>query len=148
MCEDCPKEENKLVELRFVGGRDKEGMDRGPFHSFETGKIYTVIAKNATLSFWEPVDGEVTEQTEDVTPETLYTDKEVPAESPQIDEEVPPRASQGLTRAFNQPGPPSGDDFVLGMDDEALKHFITGNGGKVDGRWGRDKLIEEAKKLQ
>ena len=59
MCKNCPEDETKLVELRFVGGKDKIGMDRGPFHSFETGKIYTVIAKNADLSFWEPVDGDV-----------------------------------------------------------------------------------------
>lgn len=138
MCEDCPKEgeEIELVKLRFIGGPDKRGILRGPFRSYETGRIYMMKPENAEVPYWELVD-EDAEQTEDVKQEFEYTDKEVPV-----------KPSSGLTRVFNKDGLPSDDDFILGMDAETLKYFIEGNGGKVDGRWGRDKLIEEAKKLQ
>ena len=63
MCEKCPEDETKLVKLRFIGGTDKIGVDRGPYNSFETGKIYTIIAKpesQPTIRF---------------TPESKHTEK-------------------------------------------------------------------------
>jgi len=138
MCEDCPEaEEVTLVKLRFIGGRHKRGILRGPYHSYETNKIYMMPPENASVPYWELVDGEAVEQTEDVKQGFEYTDKE-----------LPPIQSRGLTKAFNMEGPPSDDDFIFGMDDETLKHFIEGQGGKVDGRWGRESLIKEARKLQ
>lgn len=138
MCENCPEEEEvKLVKLRFIGGAGKRGILRGPYRSYETGKIYMMKPENAAVPYWELVDGEEVEQTEDMKQGFEYTDKE-----------VPPEPSRGLTRAYNVDGLPSDDDFILGMDTDTLKYFIEGNGGKVDGRWGRERLIREAKKLQ
>ena len=137
MVEDNPEEKVKLVKLRFIGGRGKGGIRRGPYRSYETGKIYMMKPENAAVPYWELVDDEEVEQTEYMKQGFEYTDKDVPLEP-----------SRGLTRAFNVGGPPSDDDFIHGMDTDALKYFIEGNGGKVDGRWGRERLIEEAKKLQ
>lgn len=135
MCENCPEEEMKLVKLRFIGGKHKRGTERGPYRSFETNKIYMMRETYASLPYWEPIDKEGEEAAE-VEIDFENTDKEVPSKS------------RGLTREYGKGGPPSNDDFILGMDEEALKYFIEGNGGKVDGRWGRDRLVEEAKKLQ
>jgi len=136
MCEDCPDEEIELVKLRFVGGAHIKGR-RGPFRSYETGKVYMMRPGYAELSWWEPVGGETDEQVEVEIQISEYTDKEVSSEP-----------SRGLFKSFDNPGgPPSDDDFIYGMDTETLKYFITGNGGKVDGRWGRERLVEEARKL-
>jgi hypothetical protein len=138
MCEDCPEgEEVELVKLRFIGGRHKRGILRGPYLSYETDKIYMMPLEYASVPYWELVDGEVVEQTEDIKQGSEYTDDDAPTES-----------SRGLTRAFNVEGPPSEDDFILGMDKETLKYYIAGQGGRVDGRWGRERLIKEARKLQ
>jgi hypothetical protein len=135
MCENCPDEEIELVKLRFVGGRHVKGR-RGPFRSFDTGKVYLMRPTYAELSWWEPVDSETVEQIEVIDPRET------------TDEEIPSTPSRGLTKAFNVGAPLTDEDFIYGMDDEMLKYFIEGNGGKVDGRWGRNRLIEEAKKLQ
>jgi len=138
MCEGCPEEEEvELVPLRFIGGRGKRGIMRGPYHSYDTGEIYMMKPENALVPYWELVDGEAAEEAKNVAEGALYSDKE-----------VPPIQSRGLTRPFNAVGPPSDDDFILGMDKDALKYFIEGNGGKVDGRWGWARLVEEARKLQ
>lgn len=34
------------------------------------------------------------------------------------------------------------------MNDEELRGFLAGNGVTADGRWGRDKLLTEAKKVK
>ena len=81
-------------------------------------------------------------------PDAKDEEKEPEPGDEYIGEILSPTPSAGLTKTFNKGDPLTDNDFVLGMDDATLKHFIVGQGGKVDGRWGRDKLIEEARKLQ
>jgi len=47
-------------------------------------------------------------------------------------------ATSGFTRS----------DMIAGMDSVTLKAYIESMGGKVDNRWGLERLIEEAQKLQ
>jgi len=135
MCENCPDEEIELIPLRFIGGADKGGRKRGPYRSFVTGQIYKMKPEYESVPWFESPDA----RKEEIPPE--------PGDE-YINEIISPPPSPGLTKAFNQGDPQTDDDFVLGMDDATLKYFIVGQGGKVDGRWGRDKLIEEARKLQ
>lgn len=144
-CIDCDKdeEENKLAKLKFTGGSHRPFAEQGPYNTFEPGKIYEIVASAADLPFWEAV----TEQ--ELVEDAKDTDEDV---VPPIDETIsPPKKLAGLTREFT--GKPRSPeqlqvDRFESMDDELLKKFITLNGGKVDGRWGRDKLIEAALKLQ
>jgi len=131
---DCDEEKNKLVKLRFVGGKHRPRAEQGPYHSFEPGKIYEVVSRCIDLPFWEAVEEQ--ESTE-VKIDFEYTDKEIST----------PVKSTGLTREFKG-APVSPADFFEAMDVEMLKHVIESNGGRVDGRWGRKRLIEEALKLQ
>ena len=125
----CGCEEKEFAKLRFVGGVSKRPT--GPYMSFETGKIYEVPAENEQLSYWEAVDEEMVEKE--------YAE--------QTEKEELPSKSRGLTRQFGSK-PLSPEDFVLAMDDNALKSFVEEGGTKVDGRWGRKRLVEEALKLQ
>lgn len=134
MCENCPDDEIELVELRFVGGAHVKGR-RGPYRSYETGKTYMMRPGYVGMPWWESLDAKDAAVEDEPGSEYL---KEI----------IEPAPSRGLTKAFNQSTPPTDNDFIHGMDDATLKYFITGNGGKVDGRWGRTRLIEEAKKLQ
>ena len=135
MCENCPEDEIELVPLRFVGGADKRGGKRGPYRSFITGQIYQMKPSYADVPWFEHPDAK--------------NDEREPAPGDEyLDEVLSPPPSKGLTKAFNKGGPNTDDDFILGMDEPTLKYFIEGQGGKVDGRWGLTKLIEEARKLQ
>ena len=137
MVGDNPEEKVKLVKLRFIGGRDKGGIRRGPYLSYDTGKIYSMPPEYAAVIYWELVDDDAVDEIEEMPQGFNYSDKD-----------VIPEPSHGLTKDFNKSGPPADDDFINGMDTETLKRYIEAQGGEVDGRLGRDKLIEEAKKLQ
>jgi len=146
MCEDCPDEENKLVRLRFIGGRDKPYGLRGAYLSFETGKIYEVGEEALLDRCWERVDDEVEPKTE-AEPE-ISVEPEKEAEIEPLDEEpLVENQSPGLTREFNRM-PPTPEDFIRNMGIKELKILIQSQGGKVDGRWGLERLREEALKLQ
>ncbi len=134
-CENCPDEEVELIPLRFVGGRSAAGK-RGPYLAYDTGKIYMMKPGYANLPWWQSPDGETDEPKEGAEQDFKYTDKEVPN-----------KPSRGLVRGFGS-SPQTEEDFLYGMDDATLKHYIESNGGKIDGRWGRESLIREAKKLQ
>lgn len=126
---DCD-EEKKLVKLRFTGGRHIARGPRGPYLSYETGKIYEVPVENEQLPYWESID-----KKPEVEIDLEYSDKEVPS------------TSEGLTRGFDG-RTPAPADFIMGMSDDQLKKFIEEHGGTVDGRWGRKKLEAEALTLQ
>jgi len=147
MCENCPEDEEErkkdLVELRFTGGKHKKYPYRGPWLSFETGKVYLVPSEYKTLLYWEPVDkAEKNEESE--------VEIEVEVETEVVDEEVETEIqlpSPGLNKAFDGT-PPTEKDFIMSMDAPTLRVYIEGQGGKADGRWGLKKLVEEALKLQ
>jgi len=136
-CDDKEKEteEKETAKLRFIGGRHKRGIYRGPYLSYETNQVYEVPADYVTVPYWEAVDGD---------------EVEVEIEVEEKEQIIPP--SSGL-RAFNS-AVPSERDFLLAMSDKQLKEYFMSLGGKVnldgkvDGRWGRNKLIEETMKLQ
>ena len=135
MCENCPEDEIELVPLRFIGGADKLGGKRGPYLSHIYGEIYMKRPGYADVPWFEH-------------PDAKDEEKEPEPGDEYINEIMSPPPSTGLTKAFNKGDPNTDDDFVLGMDDATLKRVIASQGGKVDGRWGRNKLIEEARKLQ
>lgn len=146
-CIDCEKkeDENIRVYLKFTGGPHRIPAERGPFNSFETGKVYRVVSRMADLPFWEATDEEP-----EVVADPPFLEEEPEEQEVTIEvEDDPPllEPSGGITRKFNGM-PPSEADFFAGMDDETLKRVIELNGGKVDGRWKRDRLIKEALKLQ
>ena len=133
-CECEEPEKKKLDRLRFVGGRRKPRGARGPYLSYVTGEIYEVPPRLVILPYWEPVEKqESTEAETDPEP----ADKQV----------SPPEKSAGLTRVFKGT-PPSQEEIFAAMDAGMLKSVVESNGGKVDGRWGKKRLIEEALKLQ
>lgn len=134
MCENCPEEEIEKIPLRFIGGADKRGRKRGPYRSYVYGQIYQMKPSYADVPWFEHPDAKNDER--DPEPGDEYRD-----------EILSPSPSKGLTKTFNRGDPNTDDDFVNGMDDATLKRVIASQGGKVDGRWGRTKLIEEARKL-
>lgn len=150
-CVECDKneEENRLVKLRFTGGSHRPFAEQGPYRTCEPGKIYEVVARAVDLPFWEAVtEQELAEAEIESEEEPVEETKGDPA--PDEDTSSPPKP-RGLTREFTgEPRSPEQlqMDRFESMEDELLKTFINLNGGKVDGRWGRDKLIEAALKLQ
>jgi len=90
----------------------------------------------------DPVEEEVVEPVEEevfIEVEPLEADEEIPVieEGEQVSSIVD--ASVGLSQS----------NIFSGMDDGALRAYITAQTGKEpDGRWGLNKLIEEARKLQ
>jgi len=132
------------VYLRFVGGKHLEMPKRGPYLSYETNGIYLVPPRNEAYEFWEPVKkSELKKITKKKRKKKVEPEPEEVYEEPEI-EEAPP--SQGLKPFTN--APPSQEDFITSMDNETLRNYITGHGVKVDKRWGRKRLQEEALKIQ
>jgi len=166
-CNGCGEnKEYGLVKLRFVGGLDK--TPTGPYVQYETGKIYEVSERNLNKKaypYWETVTEEDLEAERQAKIDLEYTDKEAPTpiddeECIDCDEEESidstdtsqddvtvsvEKLSGGLTIELGQEG--SKQELIMGMDVNTLRGYIQGNGGKVDGRWGPKKLIEEALKL-
>ena len=143
MCEKCPDEEweSEYLSLRFIGGRHLKYPYRGPYLSYETNKIYTVPPEYEQLPYWEVVSAsEIIAEAETEN----EVEPEIAEEETESDIQLP---SPGLTKEFSG-APPTEMDFIMGMDDDTLRMYITGQRGKVDGRWGRKKLIEEALKRQ
>ena len=151
--------------LRFIGGFGR--TPRGPYVQYETGKVYLVHAQFADKEmypYWEPVDeDEVSEETEDVDDESSVDDevKEDSTDSTEDDvassadeeEREPDEGLNMLAYTIDQGGSMtenagfSEHEAINGMDVATLQVYIAGNHGKVDKRWGRKKLIEEALKL-
>jgi len=145
MCENCDEDEEERrkgwLDMRFIGGKDKKYPYRGPWLTYETGKVYHVPPEYKTLLYWEDVDkAENVEEPEAEVEEAIEV----------IDEEKEPEVqlpSPGLHKSFDG-APPTEKDFIMSMDIPTLRVYIEGQGGKVDGRWGLKKLVEEALKLQ
>jgi len=154
MCQNCPKKRTEWnkdwVELRFIGGRDKDREQRGPYLSFETNKIYLVPPRHEQYPYWEAVDKKKKEKKKKKSkpkpPEVIEEkiEPEIIDEEPKQEIEPP---SKGLTKKFGGT-PPTHEDFIKGMDVKTLRNYIRGQLGKVDMRWGKTKLIEEALKIQ
>jgi len=142
-CEGCGEnKEYGLVKLRFVGGVHK--TPTGPYIQYETGKIYEVSERNLNKEaypYWELVeeDEECIECDEDEEESIDSTDSN--QDDVTLSVEEPP---VGLMMELGQEG--SKHELVMGMDVRTLRGYIQGNGGKVDNRWGRKRLIEEALK--
>lgn len=157
--------------LRFIGGFSKKNA--GPYAQYETGKVYVVHAKFANqdiYKYWEPCDkGESLEVDEPDDGVFMTLSDEIVVEEDEAEdstdsaedevaatEEVEPEPSEGLdTLAFtiNQGGGMTSEagfserEAINGMDTATLQAYILGNRGKVDKRWGRKRLIQEALKL-
>jgi len=158
-CVECDKKKDENIRgyLKFTGGPHRAFKEQGPFNSYETGKIYRVVLRMAELPFWELTDEEpevrkireVREVQEVLDPEVLEDEPEDLGVVIEVDEDKVSSlgSSGGITRKLG--GKPMSDaDIFAGMDDETLKRVIESNGVKVDGRWGRTKLLEEAQKTQ
>jgi len=155
-CVECDKKKDENIRgyLKFTGGPHRAFKEQGPFNSYETGKIYRVVLRMAELPFWELTDEEpevreVREVQEVQEPEVLEDEPEELGVIIEVDEDETPSvaSSAGLTRKLGG-NPMSDADIFAGMDDETLRRVIESNGVKVDGRWGRNKLLEEAQKTQ
>ena len=157
--------------LRFIGGFGK--TPRGPYVQYETGKVYLVHAKYANKEiypYWEPVDEEVYMEVEEVDDgfsltrddEIVVEEDETEASTDSVEDEVasteevelePSTGLDTLAYTINQSGDMTENtgfserEAVNGMDVATLKAYIVGNHGKVDKRWGRKRLIQEALKL-
>jgi len=157
--------------LRFIGGFHK--TPSGPYAQYETGKVYVVHAKFADQKiypYWEPCETEetppVTEDDEGlfmtIADEVVVEEGEAESSTDSaedvvaVTEEVEPESSMGLTTlayTINQGGdmtPEAGfseREAINGMDTATLQAYILGNQGKVDKRWGKKRLIQEALKL-
>jgi len=133
------------AELRFIGGFNK--TPSGPYAQYETGKVYVVHAKFANQEiypYWEPCEKEESE-------DSLIENQDSIDES-----EIEDESSEGLNTlgfTINQGGDMtesagfSEQEAIMGMDKATLQSYIVGNNGKVDARWGRKRLIQEALKL-
>jgi len=132
--------------LRFIGGFNK--TPSGPYAQYETGKVYVVHAKFANQEiypYWEPCEKEEVEGSTDSGEDDVVISVEEEDES-----------SEGLSTlgfTINQGGDVtesagfSEQEAIRGMDEATLRAYIVGNNGKVDSRWGRKRLIQEALKL-
>jgi len=157
--------------LRFIGGFNK--TPSGPYAQYETGKVYEVHAKFANQKiypYWEPCEKEenpiATEDDEGVfmtiADEVVIEEDEAEFSTDSsedvvaVTEEVESDSSTGLTTlgfTLSQGGDVtestgfSEQEAIRGMDKATLQAYIVGNNGKVDARWGRKRLIQEALKL-
>ena len=153
------------VFLRFIGGEDKVGKLRGRWRTYETGRIYRRFPANANFEaypYWAPateeefcdqVEARAKTEAEDALAKaealsSTASDQGDVASSAGHETDISmssPESNGGLTEEFG--AGPTEEGLIRGMGDTLLKHYITNNGGKVDGRWGREKLIQEALKL-
>jgi len=143
-CNGCGEnKEYGLVKMRFVGGPYKEPT--GPYVQYETGKIYEISDRHLNKEaypYWELVDEdeECVDCDEEEDESVDSTDSTRDNITLSLEE-----STDGLTLELGQEG--SKQELVRGMDVVTLRGYIQANGGKVDGRWGPKKLIEEALKL-
>jgi len=157
--------------LRFIGGFNK--TPSGPYSQYETGKVYEVHAKFANQKiypYWEPCEKEETPEVEEIVEDFSLTlgdelvieedeavastdsakDDVAATEEPELE---PSTGLSTLAYTINQSGdmtPETGfseREAINGMDTATLQAYILGNHGKVDKRWGRKRLIQEALKL-
>jgi len=173
-CQPCEDDGNidadrEHVFLRFIGGENKVGKLRGRWRTFETGRIYRRFPANANFEaypYWalatekefcdqvearakaveETVDSTSSEQ-DDITLSAELPERETGEINVDVlyESKSSVEQSAGLTAEFGAGLMEA--DLIKGMDDSLLKTYIMGNGGKVDGRWGREKLLQEALKL-
>lgn len=170
MCE-C-EEPTEFVKVKFIGGEHLKGMARGPYGTYKTGGVYVMpkrYANKKAYPFWEYIG----DACEDEIPlfwrkrmeegmqkaELLFSN---PTELTELSEEgeEQPAQSRGLTQIYGVATPEGirpvmerdkmaemSEQRLLAMEDDLLKAFITNNAGKEpDGRWGRERLLEEARK--
>ena len=164
MCENCPDEDNKLVKLRFVGGRGRTHPP-GPWVNHEYGTVYIKSVEykdNPVCPYWEYV-GELSDEECEQYKEgdryfqdegfitTAATDDTEPVEEFSVSTE-----SVGLTKLYGvatnkglkEATPFTEKDIFSSMTVEQLREYITNNGGRFDGRWNHANLVEAALKLQ
>jgi hypothetical protein len=157
--------------LRFIGGFGKKNA--GPYAQYETGKVYVVHEKFANqeiYKYWEPCDKEESIEPEEVDDgfslildgEVFMEEAEAEASTDSVEDEVvateevelePSTGLDTLAYTINQGGDMkaaagfSEREAINGMDTATLQAYIRGNHGKVDKRWGKKRLIQEALKL-
>lgn len=149
------------VYLRFIGGKNKVGKHRGRWRTYETGRIYRTLPEYANFEaylYWAPATEkefcvqeeafvEAEEETVDSTTseqDDITLSAELPEEKSE-DADLPLEPSDGLHVEFG--AGLTDEELIKGMDTALLKNYIVANGGKVDGRWGKKRLIQEALKL-
>lgn len=154
----CDCEEIEPVPLRFVGGKDKPRRLRGRFLTYETGKIYRMPPGKANAPFWVPATDEEFDAQEEALAK-VGEESVDSTESEQDDIAISSELSEGKLEDVEPPVEPSDglhtefgtgiteEELIRGMDVALLKNYIVSNGGKVDGRWGRKRLVQEALKL-
>ena len=128
------------IKARYIGKKGDKSS-----YSHETGRVYTLPARYANKKAY-PLFELVAIMPGTVIPEKYrYIEKrvEVPVELvPAPVEEKVVELDEDAAIVLTQ------SDRIAGMDINKLKIYIRGMGGKVDNRWGLEKLIEEAQKLQ
>lgn len=161
----CPEGDDKLVKLKFVGGRGRT-HPAGPWVNHRYGGVYVkssrLMDKN-TFPFWEYVEDLSEEEKEQYS-----VDDEIPSDEPEftvtgstdpedeVSEEETISAGPGLTKLYGimtESGVKGVTAFVdrdifSSMTVPQLQQYIVDNGGKADKRWRKARLIKEALKLQ
>ena len=159
-CQPCEGDGNVSVDrdhvyLRFIGGRNKVGKARGSWRTHVTGRIYRTLPDDANFDaypYWAPsteeefcLQEETRAKAEDEAVDSTSSEKDDVASSEEPESDISVSSGPGLSEELG--GGISEEALIRGMDDNLLKKYIADNGGKVDGRWGREKLIQEALKL-
>ena len=162
----CPCEGNGNIDsdrehvfLRFIGGKDKVGRIRGKWRTYETGRIYRTLPEfdNAeAYPYWVPSnEKEFCDQEEELakareesvtSTSSEQDDVTLSTELPEVEEiNLDQSYSEGLVSEFSDGT--LNEELIRGMDDQLLKTYIASNGGEVNKRWKRKRLIQEALKL-
>jgi hypothetical protein len=160
----CPERDDKLVKLKFVGGRGRT-HPAGPWVNHKYGFVYVkpsrFVDKN-TYPFWEYVDDLSKEELEQYSiddefpTEAEFTVTGSTEEDAELTEEETISAGPGLTKLYGVAGDGGikvGDTFTerdifTSMTVPQLQQYIVDNGGKADRRWKKARLVKEALKLQ
>ena len=142
------------------------GRLRGRWRTYETGRIYRTLPDNADFEaypYWEPAteeefcdQEEVRAKAEEESISSTASDNDDVTLSAELPKEEADKTgvdapeplvepSDGLHTEFSAGITEA--DLIRGMDTPLLKTYILGNGGRVDGRWGRKRLLQEAMKL-
>ena len=159
-CQPCEGDGNisadrEHVFLRFIGGRDKVGKLRGRWRTYESDRIYRTLPSFDNFEaypYWAPateeefcVQEEARAKSEEETSSSTESDQDDIASSAPYETDISMSSGPGLSEELG--GGTSNEALIRGMDDNLLKKYVADNGGKVDGRWGREKLVQEALKL-
>lgn len=163
MC-GCEDPEN-FVKLKFIGGFHKRGLERGPYLSYTTDEVYVLperYADKESYPHFEYVGDATEDEIEDPWRTRLGLKPLPPKPKPKKekfevtgstdsseDESIDVVALSGEPEMteFDSGGPPAVLEMLNGMDIGTLRVYVRGQGGQVDGRWGKNRLIQEALNL-